>query len=85
LAIGHAGEGTGEEFERALPCLFGSVHLPNIEDVEEAASECKDKAVADSIHKVNALGELVRGLLGSGCAGVPETDCAIPGTSDDGI
>ena len=53
--------------------------------MEEAAGEGNDKAVADGVHEVDALGELVRGLLGSGRAGVPETDCAIPGTSDDGI
>ena len=40
--------------------------------------------MADGVHEVDAFGELVRGLLG-GCAGVPETNCAIPGTSDDGI
>jgi hypothetical protein len=85
LTIGHAGEGTGEEFERTLAGLFGRVHLSNIEYVEEAASEGDNKAVADGVHEIDALGELVRGLLGGGCTGVPETDCAIPGTSDDGI
>jgi len=85
LAVGHAGEGAGEEFERTLASLFGSIHLSNVENVEEAASEGDDEAVSDGVHKVDALGELVRGLLGGGCAGVPETDCAVPRTSDDGI
>jgi hypothetical protein len=85
LAVGHAGEGTGEEFERALACLFGSIHLSNVKNVEEAASEGKDEAVTDGVHEVDALRELVRGLLRGGCAGVPETDCAVPRASDDGI
>ena len=34
MAVGHAGEGTGEEFERALACLFGSVHLAKVENVK---------------------------------------------------
>jgi len=34
LAIGHAGEGTGEEFERALACLFGSVHFSDVKNVK---------------------------------------------------
>ena len=85
LAIGHAGEGASEEFERALACLFGSVHFSDVENVKKAAGECEDETVADGVHEVDAFGELVRGLLGGGCARVPETSCAIPGTSDDGI
>ncbi len=85
LAIGHAGKGTGKEFKRTLARLFGSVHLPNIENVKEATSESEDEAVADGVHKVDALGELVRGLLRGGRARVPEADFAIPGTGDDGI
>ena len=54
LAIGHAGEGTGEECGRTLPCSSGSVHpLPDVEHVEEAASECEDGVVADGVHEVN--------------------------------
>lgn len=41
--------------------------------------------MSDGVHKVDALGELVRGLLSGGSAGIPETDCAIPGASNDGI
>src|SRR5258707_15063439 len=63
LAIGHAGKGTGKEFKRTLARLFGSVHLPNIENMKEATSESEVEAVADSVHKVDTLGELVRGLL----------------------
>ena len=85
LAIGHAGKGTGKEFKRTLARLFGSVHLPNIENMKEATSESEVEAVADSVHKVDTLGELVRGLLRDGRARVPEADCTIPGTSDDGI
>jgi hypothetical protein len=44
--------------------------------------EGDDEAVADGVHEVDALGEMVRGLLGGGCAAVPETDCAIPGTTE---
>ncbi len=73
LAIGHAGKGTGKEFKRTLARLFGSVHLPNIENMKEATSESEVEAVADSVHKVDTL------------ARVPEADCTIPGTSDDGI
>ncbi len=65
--------------------LFGSVHLPNIENAKEAASESEDEAVADGVHKVDALGKLVRGLLRGGRTRVPEADFAIPGTGDDGI
>ena len=85
MAVGHASKGTSEEFERALACLFGRVHLSDVENVKQSASESKDEAMADGVHEVDAFGELVRGLLGSGCAGVPETNSAIPGTSDDGI
>lgn len=41
--------------------------------------------MADGVLEVDTFGELVRGLLGGSYAGVPETNCAIPGTSDDGI
>jgi hypothetical protein len=85
LAVRHAGEGTGEEFEGALACLLRSVHLPDVKNVEEAASEGKDEAVSDGVHEVDALRELVRGLLRGGCTGIPETDCAVPGSSNDGI
>jgi hypothetical protein len=53
--------------------------------VEEATGEGDDEAVADCVHEVDALGKLVGGLLAGGRAGVPETDCAIPGAGDDGI
>ena len=53
--------------------------------MEEATSEGEDEAVPDGVHEVDALGELVRGLLRGGCTGIPETDCAVPGTSNDGI
>jgi hypothetical protein len=39
LAIGHAGEGTSEEFQRALASLLGCVHFAEIENVEETAGE----------------------------------------------
>ena len=54
LAIGHAGKGTGKEFKRTLARLFGSVHLPNIENVKEAASESEDEAVADGVQSRRA-------------------------------
>jgi hypothetical protein len=37
LAVGHAGEGAGEELEGALARLFGRVHLAHVKDVEQAA------------------------------------------------
>ena len=85
MAVGHAGEGPGEEFEGALTRLLGRIHLANIENVEQAARKGDDKAMADGIHKVDAFGERVRGLLRGRGAGVPETDRTIPGTCDDGI
>ena len=85
MTVGHAGEGPGEEFEGALARLLGRVHLANVENVEQAAREGYDKAVADGVHEVDAFGERVRGLLRGRSAGVPETDRTIPGTCDDGI
>ena len=85
MAVGHAGEGPGEEFEGALARLLGRVHLANVENVEQATRKGDDKAVADSVHEVDAFGESVRGLLRGRSAWVPETDRTIPGTSDDGI
>jgi hypothetical protein len=85
LAIGHAGEGTGQEFERALACLLGCVHLANVENVEETARESKNEVVTNGVHEVDTLGELVRGLLFSSRAWVPKPDGAIPGTSNDGV
>ena len=86
LAVGHAGEGTGEEFEGALARLLRGVHLANVENVEQAARECDDEAVADGVHEVDAFGERVRGLLlRGGSAGVPETDGAIPGAGNDSV
>lgn len=85
MAVGHACERAGEEFERALACLFGSVHLSDVENIKKATCKAEDETVSDGVHEVDAFGELVRGLLGGGSAGVPETNCTIPGTSDDGI
>ncbi len=86
LAVGHAGEGTGEEFEGALARLLRGVHLANVENVEQAARECDDEAVADGVHEVDAFRERMRGLLlRGGSAGVPEADGAIPGASNDSV
>ena len=59
LAVGHACEGTGKEFERALARLLGRVHLAQVEDMEEAACEGNDETVANGIHEINALRELL--------------------------
>jgi len=86
LAIGHAGERAGEEFEGALARLLGRVHLADVENMEQPAREGDDEAVADSIHGVDAFWERMRGLLlRGGGTGVPETDRAIPGPSNDGV
>jgi hypothetical protein len=86
LAIGHAGERAGEEFEGALARLLGCVHLADVENMEQTAREGDDEAVADSIHEVYAFWERVRGLLlRGGGTGVPETDRAIPGPGNDGV
>ena len=85
LAVGHAGEGPSEEFEGALARLLRRIHLTNVENVEQAAREGDDKAVADGVHEVDAFGESVRGQLRGRSAWVPETDCTIPGTCDNRI
>ncbi len=59
MAVGHACEGTGKEFERALARLLGRVHLAQVEDMEEATREGEDETVADGVHKVDALGKLM--------------------------
>jgi hypothetical protein len=60
LAIRHAGEGTGEEFQRALASLLRCVHFADIENVEKTARESKNEVVASGVHKVDTFGKLVR-------------------------
>ena len=59
FAVGHACQGTGQEFERALARLLGLVHFAHVEDVEEAARKGDDESVANGVHQVNAFRKLV--------------------------
>ena len=59
MAVRHACEGTGQEFERALARLLWCVHLAHIEDMEEATPEGDDETVSDGVHKVDALRKLL--------------------------